>query len=200
MKRLIFLLLTFQSLAVAQAVDKPKILIDTNGNFTNIHVEGSLASTQNIGCIRLSESKNTFSPPDLYKGVSECVSQDKYDLAARLFALAGIYGAFDAERVSDKTAGQAKSILILNTMSNYSSDQKSKFQEAINNISKNEENLRELCGEVRAVGMPNYYPNYMILHGINALTGNSNGEALIKDFDAPKTWNSLQIKYLNCSN
>jgi hypothetical protein len=38
----------------------------------------------------------------------------------------------------------------------------------------------------------------MILHGIKAFTGNPHDDALLKDFDAEKTWKSLQTEFLKC--
>ena len=181
-----------------QSRESPKIITEQNGRITNYRPDGSLASTQTIGCIPLAEVKSTLTPPDLYKGVGECLGQENYNSAARLFALAGVYARFDAERVTDKSAGQAKTVLIMNTFSSLPQDKKNKFNETLSQITKNGESLEKLCGEVQRIGMPNYYPRYMILHGIKAFTGNPHDEALLKDFDSSKTWKSLQTGYLNC--
>ncbi|MGA3281395.1 MAG: hypothetical protein ABSD50_10480 [Smithella sp.] len=190
---------TSQTIPSAQTLEPPKIIKEQSGNITNYRVEGSLASTQTIGCIPLSEVKNTFTPADLYKGVSECIAKDNYDLGAGLFALAGIYASFDAERITDKTAGQAKTVLIMNVFSSVSQDKKTKFSEEIDRISKDPDILGMLCSQVQKIGMPNYYPSYMILHGIKAFTGNPHDGALAKDFDAQKVWMSLQTNYLHCT-
>jgi hypothetical protein len=176
----------------------PKITREQSGNVTNLRVEGSLASTQAVGCIPIEQAKSTFTPADLYKGVSECVAQDKYDLAAGLFMLAGIYARFDAERITDKTAGQAGTVLIMNTFSTLPSDKKTKFGEAVQRIAKTPELLRTQCGEVQKIGVPNYYPSYMILQGIKAFTGNPNEGPLVKDFDTSGVWTTLQTSYLHC--
>jgi hypothetical protein len=85
----------------------PRIVTETNGSFTNVRIEGSLASTQTVGCIPVTEAKNSFIQADLYNGVAECLRQDRYDLANNLYLLAGVYSRFDAARISDKSAGQA---------------------------------------------------------------------------------------------
>lgn len=198
MRPLLLLLLFISPHGLAQTLDSPKIITEQNGRITNVRMEGSLASAQTVGCISLAEAKNTFTPPDLYKGVEECISKDKYDLAAGLFALAGIYGRFDAERITDKTAGQAKSVLIMNTFANESQDQKTKFNEVFTRLIKTPELFGKLCNEVQKVGMPNYYPSYMILHGIKAFTGNPHEGAMVKDFDPSKVWMNLQTAYLHC--
>ena len=198
MRSLFFLLSLIPIIAVAQTLDPPKIITETNGRLTNIRAEGSLASTQTVGCIPVTDAKNTFTPADLYKGVVDCISQDKYDLGAGLFALAGIYGRFDAERVSDKTAGQAKTVLIMNTFANESQEKKLRLNDVFTHLTKTPELLGKLCVDIQKVGMPNYYPSYMILHGIKAFTGNPHEGALLKDFDAPNVWTNLQTAYLHC--
>jgi hypothetical protein len=83
----------------------------------SFRVGGGIASNNIVACIAFEEVRNTFTPADLYKGVATCVAEDKYDLAANLFALAGVYGRFDAGRVADESAAQATSVLIMNTFS-----------------------------------------------------------------------------------
>jgi len=46
--------------------------------------------------------------------------------------------------------------------------------------------------------MPDYYPSYMILHGIKAFEGNPHDGALLKDFDSQKVWTNLLTKFLHC--
>jgi hypothetical protein len=184
----------------SQGLTTPAIAKEQRGNVTNLRAEGSLASTQAIGCIPIAQAKNTFTPADLYKGVSECIAQEKYDFAAGLFLLAGMYVRFDAERLTDKTAGQAGSVLIMNTFSTLPQEKKTKFGAAVERIAKNPELLRTECGDVQKLGMPNYYPSYMILHGIKAFTGNPHEGALVKGFDAPGVWKTLQTTALHCPN
>ena len=198
MKPLFFLLSLVATTISAQTLDPPKIITEKKGNVTNSYAEGSLASTQAPGCISLTEAKNTLTPADLYQGVSDCMQQDKYERATGLFALAGIYGRFDAKRVADKSAGQAAIVLIMNTFANTPEDKKSKFQEQFTRITKTPELLAKLCSDIQKLGRPDYYPSYMILHGIGAFTGNPHEGALLKDFDAPKVWTELQKNYLHC--
>ncbi|MCX7166986.1 MAG: hypothetical protein NTV11_12030 [Rhodocyclales bacterium] len=115
-----------------------------------------------------------------------------------MFALAGIYGSFDAARVSDRSAGQAKAVLVMNTFATMSPDRKTRFSEALNGVAKNPKALGRLCAEVRKIGMPNYYPGYMILHGIKAFTGKLHDGALLEEFDSQKVWMNLQATYLHC--
>src|SRR6266516_6950910 len=198
MRSLLLSLSFLTSTALAQAPDAPRIIKEQSGNMTNYRSEGSLASTQAVGCILLEQAKNTYTPADLYKGVSDCISQEKYDLAAGLFMLAGIYSRFDAERLTDKTAAQAGTALIMNTFSTLSQDKRTKLGESVGRIAKSPELLRTRCSEVQKVGAPNYYPSYMILHGMRAFAGNPHEGALVKDFDASGVWKNIKASYLHC--
>lgn len=197
MKLRIFIPLCIFS-ATVLAQESPKVVREENGKITNYRVEGSLASTQTVNCIPLAEAKNTFTPPDLYKAVLDCLTKDNYETAAELFALAGIYARFDAERVADKTAGQAKTVLIMNTFANASEEKKAKLNAALGRIANARDVLGRVCRQVELIGMPDYYPRYMILHGIKAFTGNSSDGAIVKDFNSSAAWKNLQSAYLHC--
>lgn len=184
----------------APHAESPKIIKEQNGNITNYRTEGNLASTQAVGCIPLTEARNTFTPADLYKGVGECIANNNYDLATGLFMLAGIYASFDAERITDKTAAQAKSVLIMSLFSTVPQDKKNRFNETVKRTVTNSVMFNTLCGEIHRIGMPNYYPNYMIIHGMKAFTGNPHDGALDNRFDSSGTWKKLQSTYLNCQN
>jgi TPR repeat protein len=183
---------------LAQNTAAPRIITEQYGSSRNYRVEGSLASTRIIGCIPLSKVQNTFTPPDLYRGLVDCISQDNYDFAVRLSALAGIYACFDAERVADKSAGQAKTVLVMNTFAGIPQEKKAKYVQRLTQATKDPERLGKICHEIREIGMPDYYPSYMILHGIKAFEGNPHNGALLKDFDSQKVWTNLLTTFLHC--
>jgi cytochrome c551/c552 len=185
-------------IALAETIAPPKIIVAQNGKVTNVSSEGNLASYQAVGCIPLAEAKNTFTPADIHKGVRQCVEQGNYDFAARLYLLAFMYGIFDAERITDKTAGQAILVLNTNTFLNVPQDRKIKTDEAIRHITKDSELLGKLCSEINKIGPPDYYPSYMILHGVKAFTGNPHDGALLKDFDTLGVWKKVQYRNLKC--
>lgn len=183
--------------ATAQSAS-PQVAVEKNGNVTNYRADGNLATIQNVNCIPLAQAKNTFTPPDLYKGVVDCLAQDDFEASAKLFALAGIYARFDSKRVTDVTARQAGTVLIMNTFSAVPVDKKNKLGESLNHILKTPELLSQLCSEVDTIGIPNYYPGYMIHHGMKAFKGNPHEGALVNNFDSVSVWKSLQSTYLHC--
>ncbi|MCX7142785.1 MAG: hypothetical protein NT123_17290 [Proteobacteria bacterium] len=183
---------------VAHAPDAPGIGTEKPGRAANYRIEPGLGSSQKIGCIPLSEARNTYTPPDLYRGVSECLAKENYEFAARLFVLAGTYSAFDAERITNKEAGQSKSVMITNTLLQEPPEKQSRLNELMIRLMKTPELHATLCGEVQRIGMPGYFPGYMVLYGVKEASGNPFDGALVKDFDAPKSWAQLQSTYLSC--
>jgi hypothetical protein len=184
--------------ALPQDSSKPNIIEEKHGNVTNYAVEGNLAAAKPVGCIPLADAKNDLTPADLYPGVLDCIEQNKFEMATDLFALAGIYARFDAERVTDETAGQAGQALIMNTFSDVPQNKKSQFLAVFNRVSKSAKSLGPLCVQIQKIGAPDYYPKYMILHGVKAFTGDPYEGALSDKFDPVAAWRRLQSDYLHC--
>lgn len=197
-KHVLVLLCLYSAVALAEAQEPPRIIREEKGKVTNYRVEGALASSHPLKCIPLTEAKNTFTPPDLYQGVLECLAKDNYESAAELFALAGAYVRFDAERVSDKTARQARTVLLMNTLANTSKEKKDKLNAAVSRAIDSQDVLGRLCKQVERIGMPDYYPSYMILHGAKAFSGNPHDGAIVQDFNAAAVWKNLLSAYLRC--
>jgi hypothetical protein len=174
------------------------LIVERNGNMTNVRVAGSLAASRPIGCVPLEQLDGSYTPPDLYIGVVECLKQDKYAQAASLFALAGVESRFDAARVTDRTAGQAGQVLIMNMFNSLSTEAAERLRKEVNSTHSDKESLGHLCESVKAIGYPKYYPGYMVLHGMQAIIGDSKEAALDPGFDPEKTWISLQATYLDC--
>src|SRR5262245_23451831 len=99
----------------------------TQEQITVVEAPGNLESTQDLGCIPISDLKNTYTPPDLYMGMLECVNQENYSSAIFFFALAGTYAYYDTLRVADLTAHDAKSILVSASLRSLDSTQQGLF-------------------------------------------------------------------------
>lgn len=185
--------------AGAQQAEGPKIVEETEGNITRAHVEGSLAPTQAIDCVLLSEARNTLTPPDLHTGLSKCIGKGEFVRAARLFVLAGVYARFDAERVADRTARAGGQVLILRTFAAFTQEQKQAFSREFDRITKDPLELQSTCAVIRNIGPPNYFPKYLVLHGVEAFSSPSPlKNALVPDFEPSSTWARLQSTYLHC--
>jgi ankyrin repeat protein len=177
--------------------------VETNGSGAKPTSSAGSTGSGDLGCPRFENVDNTHAPPELYAAVAECVRLGHYNDAMTLFALAGLYSNFDAARVADKTAGQAGKILVMGTFDSLPSAAAEKFRALTTSRATDKPALERICMAVRGVGAPNYYPEYMIAHGmksvISNLEGTGAGNALEPGFDAQKTWRSLLATYLNCA-
>ena len=176
----------------------PTVIATQNGKVTNMAIAGQLAAKHPVGCVGLSTLDNSRTPPDLYLGVSACIQKNDYSTAAALFALAGIESHFDAERVSDKSAGQAGQVLIMTTFNALPDDKRQEFQKAVTGLNADPKGMEPICRAIEKIGFPTYYPEYMVLHGIHAFTAKPGDATLVADFNGPTTWNFLFTNYLSC--
>jgi Domain of unknown function (DUF4124) len=178
--------------------ESSRIVVEQHGKVTNLTVVGQLAAKQPLACVSIDGVGKDYTPPDLYHGVSACIQQEDYRTAVALFALAGLESRFDAERVLDKTAGQAGQVLIMDTFNGLPSDRRTKFQAAVKAVAADPEVLSRTCAAIRKIGYPTYYPAYMVLHGIRAFTAKPDDPTMEPNFDGATAWNSLLETYLNC--
>jgi len=60
--------------------------------------------------------------------------------------------------------------------------------------------LKAYCTRVRKIGPPDYYPRYMVQHGMRAFTGRKSPRGLVRNFNAEKAWEKSLDTYLHCPN
>lgn len=160
---------------------------------------GHPATVKQLPCLDLLEANHGDTPADLYASVRKCIDQGEFERATRLFALAGVYARFDAERVADPTAKGTGKMLILATMGSLTPDAKKRFDDAFNAMTADRSTHRRLCTDIGAIGPPAYFPSYMVAHGMGVITGaTSDTNALLPNFNAGEAWSTLQTTYLMC--
>lgn len=166
----------------------------------SIEVEANLESPKPLtSCVCLDSITNDHNPADIFTGLLKCIELKKYNRAAQYFALAGVYGRFDSYRVKDNTAHQAVQVIQLEAFSTLTEKQKGALLNALNEeLERGSENLKNNCGSLSNIGMPSYYPTYMIQHGISAFT-DEKGNALVEDFNSNKAWEDALNGYLHCN-
>jgi hypothetical protein len=171
------------------------------GKFVSVSSPASLAPTRKLSCIDLSSIKNTYTPPDIYTAIRACLGKGDYDRAAMLFPLAGAYAHFDTLRITDQTARDGGQVLIVQTSATMTPDQKQTFKEAITRVMSDPKKHADFCSDVHKIGPPDYFPKYLIMHGMNALSASHPEQnALVPNFDAQGTWATLQTQYLQCAD
>ena len=164
----------------------------------SIEAKGNLESPNPLKCVNLSEVTNENNPADILNGMKECIKQKDFKNAAKLFAIAGVYGKFDIYRVKDKSAHQALLVLQQNIIMNLDESERNSLFESLNKeLEKGSNNLNEICQAIRKIGFPKYYPKYMIQHGIQAFT-EKKGDGLNEKFDSIVSWNLALKEYLHC--
>jgi len=164
----------------------------------SIEAEGNLESPNPCGCVELSEVTNEHNPADILTGMGKCIELKDFDKAAKLFAISGVYGTYDKYRVADKSAHQALLMLQQNILMNIDEKDKEPLMTSLNKtLEKGSEELNIVCNTIRKIGMPNYYPKYMIQHGIQAFMDNK-GDGLVEEFDDIESWNLALNNYLHC--
>lgn len=159
---------------------------------------GNLESDNALKCVGAENLGSKFTPADLYSAVPICARQGKYSEGFFFIALAGTYGRFDTLRVSDKTAHQAVTVLLMQAFGDMTPDERDELQKIINKTTGNPDSLASTCQLIERIGPPTYYPRYMIQHGMAAFTSNSTDDGLVKDFDAAAAWKLSLNSYLHC--
>jgi hypothetical protein len=176
-------------------------VMPAQGKFVNVSAPGNLAPTRKLSCMDIANIKNIYTPPDIYTAIRDCLSKGLYDQAASLYPLASAYAHFDAFRVADQTARDGGQVLSLQTFATQTPEQKQAFKKALTAVMSDPQKHSDFCANVSRIGPPNYFPKYLIMHGMNAFTSkNPDQNALIPNFDAKGTWAKLQTQYLQCAN
>jgi len=174
----------------------------SNGNAQNIQnhtTEGNLEPTRDPGCIPYVQADNRLTPADLSLGVLACASEGNYRDAVDLFVLMQLRAVFDSKRVADKSAGQAGAVLASNIRQALGPPRLEKLQAAYGDIGGNDSPWHaEFCTQMQKSGAPDYFPHYMIQHGIKAFT-NSGEDPLVAGFEPDDTWREMLVGYLKCS-
>lgn len=176
---------------------KPNITVETKGEITNYTVQGSLAPTNpNIKCMTFNEASNTLTPPDIYLSSKDCVLKNRFEDAANLYVFGSAYTIFDIARVADNTVSGARTMMQMKAYKDMPEEMLDKLNAYIKDIhSENKE--QQFCKTLEKIGKPNYFPTYLILHGMKAFTGDPYQNALKVDFDSKTKWNDI-LTNLKC--
>ena len=151
------------------------------------------------GCVGKEKLTNKLTPVDLYRGISSCIEQEKFEPGVFMYAMAGAYGRFDTLRVADESAHQAAKILPMLAFESGNKDKVAAFKAQVGQILGDDAKRAGYCSEVERIGPPAYFPSYMVQHGLGAMTGAKNGEAaLVPSFNPKVAWKEAVLGYLQC--
>ena len=168
---------------------------------TVVETPGNLQATRALGCFAPAEMKPLYTPADITPATIDCIAKGRINDALFLFGTMLGYAAFDGQRVTDPTAGQARGALAMQIgQAALAGDPAlfAKWQATLQAAQAGGSPLTaEQCALHRRLGPPDYRPDYMIAHGIRALT-QPDAEPLKTDFDADATWKEVLTAFLKC--
>ncbi|MDD5372149.1 MAG: hypothetical protein PHO62_01845 [Sulfurimonas sp.] len=149
-----------------------------------------------LGCVGIDKLNSSITPVNLAVGVMECIKSDKYREGVEMYMLFGAYGQFDTKRVVDRSAHQAIPALKMYISNEVTEAKREKWLQAVDTV-LDEKNIGKLCTKIKQIGMPSYYPEYMIAHGLQAF--NDGGKSGVhSDFSAKETWEEVLKGYVRC--
>lgn len=169
----------------------------TAAEISNHQSTGNLQSLNKLSCIEKEKIQNTYTPADLYPAVSRCIKEENYDKGIYLFMVAGAYGYYDANRVSDKTSRQAIQVLQMQNLWPLDENLKKGFQNKLTAFANNKDSMKDACNFISKLGKPNYYPSYMIQHGIKSFTGTGQ-DGLLQKVNLDEIWHDASVNYIKC--
>jgi hypothetical protein len=171
------------------------VVATQRGQVTNYETKDNLKSFHHLDCGDIAALTTDNTPADIYPAARRCLDRGDFQRAARLWAIASLYGRFDTLRVRDLSAHQAILVLREAAFSELDQGKKDEFQTALKALLGSDE-LADICTQVRRLGPPTYYPTYMTQHGMSAFTGQGGG--LKQDFNVGQAWDSNLTDYLHC--
>jgi hypothetical protein len=153
-------------------------------------------------CVRLDQISGSPTPMELYGALNDCLENHRDADAVALFALAGMDSAFDSLRVTDKTAGQARQILIMDLLQRMPPETHARFESTMKAEAADAARHAVLCDQINKIGPASYFPSYMVNHGLgvmqSALSNQAPPTPLEANFNAQASWALLLTNYLNC--
>ncbi|MFT8209922.1 MAG: hypothetical protein ACMZI0_03595 [Symbiopectobacterium sp.] len=129
-------------------------------------------------------------PDALYAEMNECLRIHKFDRAVFLYALAGSYTWFDANRIGTQYAKMAHGKRLGEALAQLSEKQVSQFWEHIRATMQDPGKKAIMCDKVKLAGMPTHSADYMRV------------EKSAGAFDKPREqqqWDMAVSNYLLCN-
>ncbi|MFC2968823.1 hypothetical protein [Acidimangrovimonas pyrenivorans] len=169
-----------------------------SAQITTHETPGNLAPTRNPGCISVAQADKALTPADLTLGAYDCVQKADYDKAAALVILLQLRAAYDTRRVADVSAHDAGQVLFLSLHDALTTRQQTQLKQAFSRFGgTGSSNHQAFCKRMKAVGPPDYYPAYMIQHGLGAFLPQKN-KPLVSNFKPRAAWSEVLTGYMKC--
>ena len=197
-KNLLVIFVLLFAASCSTVATQPPVTVTKNGKVTNFETAGNLQSLSPVDCVPIAALSRADTPADLLVGANKCAAKADYEAAVALYSVAGVYGTFDKLRVRDQSAHEALQALRVNFANSLNEQQKAAFGQVIRHTFSDTSTHDSLCASLKSLGPPNYFPTYMVQHGMNAFSGGTPGGELQPNFDAAKAWSTALDMAAHC--
>ncbi len=162
---------------------------------TNIGDPDSLRAEQPLQCVGLGAVVSTYTAADVAAGARSCVDEGKYESAAALVFVSSAMAFYDTQRVRDPSAHQALRLLVPAYLEGADEASRESLMAAIETATR-PGSQASLCSELQRIGKPDYFPQYMIAHGMDAIMS-SDLPPLVEEFDEEDAWRAT-LEFSRC--
>lgn len=162
-----------------------------------VQIPTYLAPKIEVICLNKDMLTNAYNPTDLFPSIKLCIKHGQVEQAIYNYMLASAYSMFDTSRVADKTAHHAIDVIQKYSIWSLTALDQEKFQQKLTLFINTPKSMETACSFLKLIGKPNYYPDYMIEHGIKRAT-KENPNGLINNFKEDTTWSSTLKSQLKC--
>ena len=165
-----------------------------------VHFERSqnLAATNPLGCVDANTVTTQSTAADIASGVKACLEQGDYERLGPLLMVASAYARYDTLRVTDTTAHAALTTLFADRFADASETQVQQVLQAVDEFQNDPDRHQEVCKLLGALGPPEYRPDYMIAHGIEAFLEDSTKRP-VREIDSDAGWRTA-LEFVNCEH
>ncbi len=161
-----------------------------------VAVQPAHAQFNEMACIELSELQTGDSPRLLARSVRDCIAQERYDDAMRLFLGYSAYGTFDQQRVRDESGHAAFVELNSWIFGGYRRAVLDELKLVSARLREGGAFFADTCAAIRAVGWPEYRPTYMIERGI--VPRKTDDDWVRDGFAAAAAWEMALVEVNGC--
>jgi len=159
--------------------------------------ERAAAQFNAMECIVLSELQASDTPPRLARSVRDCIAQERYEDAMRVFLAYSIFGTFDQQRVRDESGHAAFVELNVWIFGGYRREVMDELRAVSVRMRDREGELfLTTCAAIRSVGWPSCRPTYMIERGM--LPRKTDDDWVTDEFETLAAWETALVEVNGC--
>ncbi len=126
---------------------------------------------RDLNCVAPEKLSRKDNPMALDRALAKCIANAEYDRAVVIDLLARAYTEFDSLRVADPTAHGVNGEVLALVLMAVPPDNLKHFDAVRKKTVIDPAGMEKICAGIRKIGHPDYYPQYMVQFGMQAVTG-----------------------------